>query len=485
METADDDATEVTGAGADGERAEASGRGVSPNQVLGLLIALIGLRIGLRPLSDNSFFTHLATGRLILAEGAVPSADPYSFTAFGEPWTVQSWGASVVFALLEDVGGLVGIRILVAATTMVLAYGAWRLTQPARTLAPRLLLVVPALAVGVDGWIERPLLFGLAFLVVVLLAADGEIDPRWLVPVLWIWVNVHGSYLFGLAAIGLLGVGRLLDRERPHVELRAGLWAVLGVALGALNPVGPKLLAFPFQLLGRREAFTAVVEWQAPTWSSWGERAFAVQLLAAVVLVAWRGRRWRLVLPTLVFGALALQSSRNIVQASIVLLPVMAVAARDLGSIDGTVRRPLLQPVRIAIVALAAVVATMGLTGPDERLDLYPAEAAAWMRDEGLLDLDSRVVSRDFVGNFLTVAFGPDEVRVYIDDRVDMYPLPIIEDYSRLLDPDEDYAAILERAEATAVLWDTDTELGDWIEDPANGWRIVHRSGDWLVALPT
>ncbi|MEZ5204151.1 MAG: hypothetical protein R2701_07175 [Acidimicrobiales bacterium] len=40
--------------------------GVSTGQVVGLLLAIVGLRIGLDSLHDNSFFTHLATGRLIL-----------------------------------------------------------------------------------------------------------------------------------------------------------------------------------------------------------------------------------------------------------------------------------------------------------------------------------------------------------------------------------------------------------------------------------
>ena len=77
--------------------------------VLGLVI--VALRIGLQPLVDNSFLTHLSTGRLILDHGAIPRHDPYSWTAHGDPWTVQSWGASVVYAGLERWFGLAGIRV--------------------------------------------------------------------------------------------------------------------------------------------------------------------------------------------------------------------------------------------------------------------------------------------------------------------------------------------------------------------------------------
>ncbi len=68
-----------------------------------------GLSIGIDQLSDNSFFTHLATGRLILAHG-IPRHDVYSFTAAGEPWVVQSWLASLLYGWVDSWFGVVGLR---------------------------------------------------------------------------------------------------------------------------------------------------------------------------------------------------------------------------------------------------------------------------------------------------------------------------------------------------------------------------------------
>ena len=69
--------------------------------VLGVGFAVWGLSIGIDQLSDNSFFTHLATGRLILDHG-IPHHDVYSFTAPGEPWVVQSWLASVLYGWIDS-----------------------------------------------------------------------------------------------------------------------------------------------------------------------------------------------------------------------------------------------------------------------------------------------------------------------------------------------------------------------------------------------
>jgi hypothetical protein len=459
--------------------------GISLDQVVGLVMAVLGLRFGLTSLHDNSFMTHLATGRLILDSGSVPSVDPYSFTALGTPWTVQSWGASVIFAALDQTVGPVGIRILVGLCSASIAWLAWRLTSRAGGLVGRLAVAVPVMCIGSKLWVERPLIFSLLLLLAVLFALEDRLDARWMVPVLWLWVNVHGSFPIGLLAIAAYGAGRLLDRERPTVELRVAGWAALGTVLGGvLSPVGVDLLTFPFDLLGRREVFAGIVEWQPPAWDDIGELFFAVQLALAAGLILLRGRRWRNVVPVVIFAALSLQSTRNIVHASLIFIPAMAAAAAGLGSIDGSVPRRALRPVAAGVLALGLVVAVVGLRAPDYDLQDYPVEAVASLRERDLLGPDDRLVTRDFVGNYLEWAYGPEQVRVFMDDRVDMYPVEVISSYTSLIDPDGDYAAVLEGYEASVVVWDLDSPFGDWLEDPDNGWQIIHRDDLWIAAVP-
>ena len=449
------------------------------------LLVVVGLRIGLSPLKDNSFLTHLATGRLILDDGAIPRHDPYSFTAHGHAWTVQSWGASVIYGALDRTVGLVGIRVLDAALIVALVLLLWRLSRVGTSLVARLLVSGLIVSMGTGLWVERPLLFGAVFLAIVLVVAEGELDPRWLVPAMWLWVNIHGSFPFGVGLLVLLVAGRWLDdRRRPEVELRALLWAVIGTLVGAIGPLGPKLLLFPLDLLSNREAFKGVAEWEPPHWHRGVERFFALQLALTVVLVLTRNRKWRAILPMVVFGAAALASTRNILQASIVLTPILATSLRGLGSIDGTRRPRLIRPVVGALVVLAVLVGVMGIAGKDTALAPYPQEAATYLRAHGMLDRGDRVVSRDYVGNYLEYRYGPDRVRTYIDDRVDMYPLPVIRDYTALLRPGRDYQAVLDRARATAVLWDRDTDFGRWLVH-AKGWKVVYSDEKWLVAVPT
>ncbi len=456
--------------------------------VLLLILVMVGVRIGLSPLQDNSFLTHLSTGRLILDTGSIPSTDPYSFTAFGRDWTVQSWGASVIYAGAEQTVGLVGIRIVNAVTAVALVLVLWRLTRPARTLVPRVLVAGMIVCMGTGLWVERPLLFGALGLALVMLAAEDGLDPRWLVPIMWIWVNVHGSFPFGPGVLVLLVAGRWIDdRSRPTVELRALGWATLGTALGAIGPLGPKLLVFPLQLLSKRDAFEGVAEWEPPSWHRGVELFFAAQLILLVLAIVVRHRRWRSILPTAVFGLAAISSTRNILQASIVFTPLLAAALAGLGSLDGTRRPRMARPVFVAAGLLLVLATAFGLAGPDTAMAPYPEDAARWLRAHGELDLDDRVVTHDYVGNWLEYAYGPDEVRTYFDDRVDMYPIAVIEQYTTLNkkrggDTGE-YARILDDVGATAVLWTRDSDLGRYVSR-SDRWRVVFRDEKWVVALP-
>jgi len=110
------------------------------------VFALFGWALGIGQLSDNSFFWHLRTGRLILDSG-FPHRDPFSFTAPGAHWVVQSWLAETLYAGVERVAGDFGIRLLIGLTGVaiaVLAFRlAWRLT---RNRVRAALLTIAALA---------------------------------------------------------------------------------------------------------------------------------------------------------------------------------------------------------------------------------------------------------------------------------------------------------------------------------------------------
>ena len=184
--------------------------------------------------------------------------------------------------------------------TVGLALLLWHLSAPAEHLIGRLMLVLPALMVGSGQWTERPYMFGLLALAGVLALDQSQHDVRWAVPVMWLWMQMHGSFPLGVLALLCLALGQRLDGRPWHRTLSIAKWSAVGVALGLVNPFGPKLLIFPLSLLQRNDMLHHIVEWQSPGFTSWAERAFLVQLVIVVALLA-RKPSWRLAVPTIVF----------------------------------------------------------------------------------------------------------------------------------------------------------------------------------------
>jgi hypothetical protein len=208
--------------------------------------------------------------------------------------------------------------------------------------------------------------------------------------------------------------------------------------------------------------------------------ALAVVAAACVLL---RARRWRDILPLAVFTALGVTSARNLVVLLLVAAVVLAGAAPDLGPAVAAVRRPILGPARVAVAACLVLFTLVALQRPDAVLDAYPEAASVWMDEQGMWGPESRVVAPDYVGNLREAQAGA-EARVFIDDRVDMFPLPLIRDYLTILRAEPGWQDVLEDHDATAVLWRRDTDLGRALLAD-DGWRPVHRDGDWSVFVPT
>jgi hypothetical protein len=445
-----------------------------------MVFAMLG---GIGTLGDNSFLTHLATGREIL-DGGVPGSDPYSFTANGESWVVQSWLVSTVLAVLENLGGAAAIRIFFGVASAALAGLAWKLTSGAKTLIPRVLLGGLVILLGTLTWSERPLMVGLLSIAAVLMACEGRLDPRWLVPVGWIWMQSHGSFPLGLVAALTFAAGARLDGQSPVQELRTFGWLALGILAGVVGPLGIAPLLFPVQLLSKQETLSTIVEWQSPSFADIGPRMFLVFLLLAIAGLA-RRPSWRAGLPLLVFTAAALMALRNMSVASLVLLPGAAACWRDLGTVPSEL--PVLRR-SLAVVLLGVFVpllALVSLTEDHFALDGYPVEAIDLLEEAGHIDPNGdgtdapRIIAPDFVGNYLEFRYGTSQP-VYIDDRYDMYPVDVAKEYGQLLHVERNWPEVLEERNPDFVLWSLEGAFAQVLLASPD-WVVAYETEDWLV----
>ena len=438
-----------------------------------------GLAVGLIRLHDNSFLTEVATGRLILTSG-FPHGDPYSFTAHGHPWVLQSWLAEVLYGWVDRIDGAHGLQLLHAALAVVLTALVWRLTRPAKALVGRILAAAAVLAIGTGYWSPRPLLVALILLALLVALVEAPRASPWLAaPVLWVWVQVHGSWPLGLAYLVIRMIGRHFDRQ--PLERLPGLLgaATAGVLLGAVNPYGFRLLAYPLVVITHHQSFAHIVEWQSPPFSDPVNAVFLAEALLTLLLAGLRHGTLEDGLITVLFVAGACLASRNVPVAALVILPVLARGLAGLGEIEGDRRSPAAVAV-IVVMALAGVVLVgSALRSPEFQLAAYPTNAVTWMQGHGMAP--GRVATQDFVGNYLEYRFGA-RAEAFVDDRVDMYPTSVERAYGTLLSGSRGWQSVLDRYRVSTVLWDRNLALAGLVEEDPN-WRTVYLDRHWLVAM--
>lgn len=60
-------------------------------------------------LAEPDTFWQVRTGLLTITNRAIPTVDPFSWTAYGKPWTLNSWGFNVLIAGAYRLAGLPGV----------------------------------------------------------------------------------------------------------------------------------------------------------------------------------------------------------------------------------------------------------------------------------------------------------------------------------------------------------------------------------------
>ena len=183
-------------------------------------------------LNDPDTYLHIAAGRWILAHGALPVRDPFSHSMPGASWISSEWLAQVVLAAVYDQFGWRGVVLLTAAGVAVAVGLLTRFLLRRLPALPTLVAAGAAIALLQPHCVARPHVLALPLLVlwsaVLLAARDDDRPPSFaLLPVMALWANVHGSFLFGLALAGFLAAEAIWQAgpRAPRVALRWGAFA--------------------------------------------------------------------------------------------------------------------------------------------------------------------------------------------------------------------------------------------------------------------
>jgi hypothetical protein len=443
---------------------------------LWVLVALsaIGVMISLSQTVPNDFWWHLKAGQITATSG-IPSTNIFAWTLPADtPFVYQSWLGEWLFYMLYVVGDLPFVvfarNMLGLAAFVLIAVEAqrrsesWRLASGAVLLT--LMMSLNNLTTRTQNWSWIP------FMVVFLLLSSysrKHLSARWLVvlPLLMIfWVNAHGGFMMGLILTGGFVAGETLRRmlRQPHAlnwgQLRALYIAALAMgAVTVINPLGFGVFEYVYDLLTDAPSQGFIVEWQPPDSRTLAGGFFYVGVLVLLAAFGLGRRRPTITDVILVcgFGWMAFVGVRYVVWFGMVAMPI---AAQSLGKpravfVPGSAsetprpapRRRVGSPViNLALTAFLVLGVIMvqpwfkpALPLPEEYQEFFapmpeapllfstgtPVQATEYLRDE---PCSGNLFNEMGYGSYLIWALYPQE-KVFIDPRVELYPLEMWEDY--------------------------------------------------------
>ena len=453
--------------------------------LVGAGVYVLLLTLGPRLLNDPDSYSHIAVGRWIMAHGAVPSSDPFSFSMHGAPWITFEWLSEVIYAAVYTLSGWAGVVVLAAVAAALAVALLTRFLLRELPPTPALLTVMAAVALLAPHLLARPHMLTLPIMVAWAAALVRCMDrrappPYWALPLLVLWANLHGSVVLALGLIGPAVLEALLNEKRsewPRVLLRWLPFTVLAIAACCLTPYGPEPLLIPLTTLGLGDALRWITEWRPQDFGHFG--AFEFVLLAGIFALS-RGVTLPVVRTLVVLGLVhfALAQMRNADLLAVLVPLYLAVPlARQFGAraehdAVGSARSVNLAAFCVMIVATGLALARDVRPAPQNT----PAAAVAFAD----LARAGPVLNDYSFGGYLIFAGIP----TFIDGRGELYGGQFIARYNRDVSLADlpDFLKLLDQYKLGATLLAPDTpavalldRLPDWQRVYSDDVAVVHK----------
>lgn len=399
-----------------------------------MVVVLLLFGFSSRRIVEPDFWWHLRNGQNILQRHSIPRTDTYTFGAAGSPWLDHEWLSEALYFAGYKAWGLRGVLSVYFCLLVLIYAGLYSLARSAGAdNSSALLVTLLAALLGSVSIGPRPLLFGWTCMVALLLILDrfrrtGK--GLWLLPPLFaLWINLHGSWVFGMVVLATTIVAGLVEgkwgivvgRRWTPAELKTNVAVfVCSVAALFLNPVGYKVLFYPFDLLFRQSiAMQSVEEWQSVNFAKGSGKLALVTVLGLLIAALFSRRRWRLDEVLLLVFALwtGLTHVRMLFFLGLIMTPILASRLQLFPPTGQERNRPWLNA-----MIMSAMMAGIVFSFPTESAlqqqidDKFPTAALDFMQRQ---HMTGRVFNEDWWGGYMewkTPALKP-----FMDSRADIF----------------------------------------------------------------
>ena len=229
------------------------------------LFVLLLNATGLPLLADPDSRWHVAIGKWILENGAVPHVDSHSHTFTGQPWIAKEWLSQILLALAERGGGWGAVAALSAASLAATFALMLRLLLRDLRPLPALLFTVAAIVLSGPHFLARPHVFAFPFLVLwvaglVRASEQGRAPRPLLLLAMLLRANLHGGFTLGLMLCGFFALEAVVTAadaaQRRFLFVEWLKPRVAAVLVACITPYGPESMLVTLRIFGLGEALS-------------------------------------------------------------------------------------------------------------------------------------------------------------------------------------------------------------------------------------
>ncbi len=398
------------------------------------LLAAVILAFCVRQAAEPDIWWHLRNAQNLIEHHSLLRSDTYSFTAAGSPWMNIEWLSEIPYYVAYKWRGLQGL-LAVSFTVLLVIYAGvyYRCCRAGADCKDAVIATLVAISLGVVSIGPRTLLFGWLCMVALLLVLDhfrhAGRGLALLPPLFALWINLHPSWAFGMAVLGLTIAAGLIEgkwglvvsRRWTSSELKKLLLA-LAASLAALmlNPFGYKLLLYPFEFVFHQQSNVQhIEEWQPVNFSTGNGKLMMIVIFALLAATLFSRRRWQLadVLLTAFALWMGLSHSRFLFFSGLIIVPVLAPYLALFTPYNPHTDKPWLNAAIMAgVVGLLITFYPAASTLQRRVEDQYPNAALKFMQQQ---QITGNIFNQYLWGGY--IEWESPQLRPFIDGRADIF----------------------------------------------------------------
>jgi hypothetical protein len=461
--------------------------------ILAYLIWIIAARSG----TGDDTYWHIKVGEWIVTNKAVPQTGIFSYAAADFPWVSHEWLAAVLLYAGFSFAGWPGLIFLATFSIALAMLMLFNFLVKRTSVNSSMIYLLLAYLLLIPHIMPRPHIFALPIMVfwtihLITAAESQKTPPLALALLMTLWVNMHGSFLIGLAFIVFFAVESVFLAENAETKLKlAKNWLIFfasSLFATFLTPHGIDGLLLPLKLTGQSYMVDTIAEWASPNFH--GLQPLEVWLMLFIAVSLFKGLKLPLFRLVFIIGLLhlSLKSVRHSTDLLSFLSP-MALAepfAKQLKT-PPNFSFSACYPKKIGHWLIFALYVASIIAYLPNRLKVVDSDKGIQTAIESQQSIQAQKVltalksERAMLGNVLnsyalSVYLIHEDFPVFIDSRAELYGDKFLKNYFDTIGLSKGAKGIREMVDKYKITWtifETNLAINAFLEINPN-WRKIY-----------